>query len=103
MGENQTFEIGIISNPYPTITAENWQFVDYNGTAHNNLPENVNTLVQDGKERLTIIAKLTIIDTKPMNYGNYSLVTSNKYGNMTPITLSLMPEGENDSCGYCVI
>jgi hypothetical protein len=94
LGNNYTLEIGIISNPYPLVTSQSWSFVDYNGTLHDNLPDNVDVSFHPGVERLTIIVKLIITDAKSINYGNYCLVADNNYGNMTPVVLSVLPEGK---------
>ncbi|KAK2140049.1 hypothetical protein LSH36_1501g00011 [Paralvinella palmiformis] len=93
LGNNYTLEIGIVSNPYPLVTSQSWSFVDYNGTLHDNLPDNVDVSFHPGVERLTIIVKLIITDAKSINYDNYCLVAGNNYGNMTPVVLSVLPEG----------
>ncbi|KAK2142341.1 hypothetical protein LSH36_968g00017 [Paralvinella palmiformis] len=91
LGDNYTLEVGIISNPYPLVTSQSWSFVDYNGTLHDNLPDNVNVSVHSGVERLTTVVYLIITDTQTINYGNYCLVAGNTYGNMTPVTLTVLP------------
>lgn len=93
MGENYTLEIEILSNPQPTITSRSWSFVDYNGTQYDILPDNVYTYIEPGTQRLTVKAKLHITGTKSINYGNYTLYTGNKYGNMTSVTLVVAPKG----------
>ncbi|KAK2139411.1 hypothetical protein LSH36_1806g00000 [Paralvinella palmiformis] len=93
LGDNFTLEVGIVSNPYPLVTSQSWSFIDYNESLHDNLPDNVNVSVHPGVEHLTISVKLIITDAKYINYGNYCLVAGNNYGNMTPVTLSVVPEG----------
>ncbi|KAK2140400.1 hypothetical protein LSH36_1367g00001 [Paralvinella palmiformis] len=93
LGDNYTLEVGIISNPYPLVTSQSWSFVDYNGNLYDNMPDNVNVSVHPGEERLTIVVNLIITDTQTINYGNYSLVAGNTYGNMTPVTLTVAPIG----------
>ncbi|KAK2140440.1 hypothetical protein LSH36_1355g00002 [Paralvinella palmiformis] len=44
-------------------------------------------------KRLIIVAKLIITDARTINHGNYSRVAGNNFGNMTPVTLSIVPEG----------
>jgi len=77
LGDNYTLEVGVLSNPYPLITSQNWTFVDYNGTLYDTLPDNVITSIQLGFERLTIVAKLTIMETRNINYGKYTLKIGN--------------------------
>ncbi|KAK2142337.1 hypothetical protein LSH36_968g00018 [Paralvinella palmiformis] len=93
LGDNYTLEVGIVSNPFPLVTTQSWSFVGYNGTLYDNLPDNVNVSVHFGVERLTILVKLIVTDAKSINYGNYCLVAGNNYGNMTPVTQSVVPEG----------
>ncbi|KAK2140006.1 hypothetical protein LSH36_1518g00015 [Paralvinella palmiformis] len=92
LGDSCTLEVGVLSNPYPLVTSQNWTFVDFNGSLHDNLPDNVNVSVHPGVERLTILIRLILTDVKSINYGNYSLMAGNNHGNMTPVTLRIMPE-----------
>lgn len=93
-GVNYALEVGILSNPYPVLTPESWKFTDYNGTVHDVLPDNVHMTVQSSTSRLTLLAKLYIIDTNINNYGNYVLTAENPFGNMTPVVLGILPEGD---------
>ena len=98
IGQNLTLEVEILSNPEPNVTQESWSFVDYNGTIHDSLPDNVISYIQLGTGRLTIKAILTIINTDKINYGNYTLNTGNRFGNMTPVTLGIAPKGRLINC-----
>ena len=62
------------------------------------MPDNVNSYIQPGTGRLTIKAMLTIINTDNINYGNYTLNTGNRFGNMTPVTLGIAPKGRLINC-----
>ena len=96
LSHNYTLEVGILSNPPPIVTSQSWSFVDYNGTLHDNLPDNVNVSVHPGKDRLTIISTLIVTDAQYINYGNYTLMAGNNYGSMTPVILSVLSEGAFD-------
>jgi hypothetical protein len=98
IGQNLTLEVEILSNPQPIVTLESWSFIDYNGTLQDYLPDNVNSYIEPGTGRLTIKVKLTIINTDKINYGNYTLNTGNRFGNMTPVILGVAPKGRLINC-----
>jgi hypothetical protein len=98
IGQNLTLEVEILSNPQPIVTLESWSFIDYNGTLQDCLPDNVNSYIEPGTGRLTIKVKLTIINTDKINYGNYTLNTGNRFGNMTPVILGVAPKGRLINC-----
>ena len=93
LGTDYNISVIIQNNPFPDITHQSWSFIDFNGTQHNDLPDNVALLVESGLERLTILVKLLINDTQDDNYGNYTLTAGNVYGNMAPIVFSVLPRG----------
>ena len=68
--------------------------MDYNGTRHEVLPDNVNISEYIGKGRQTIVATLTITKTDKVNYGNYTLEVDNIIGQMPPVSVSVLPRGE---------
>ena len=94
IGDNYTLEIGIFGNPSPIVSDDNWTFTDYNGTRYEVLPDNVNTSVHPGTERLTIVATLTLNNTQNRNYGNYTLETGTDLGDMSPVLLTVVPIGK---------
>ena len=63
-------EIEILGIPSPMVSADNWSFRVYNRIRYSALPDNVHTSVHPGKERLSIVAKLTLTNTQNNNYGN---------------------------------
>ena len=89
LDHNYTISVWILSNPFPTITPQNWTFVDDNGTEHAKLPDNVYTWEQPVSDRLTIEANLHIDKADISNYGNYTLTTGNEYGLMLPLTFRI--------------
>ena len=83
--------VSILSNPPPNTTT--WTFVHYNGTLYSGLPDNVHTYTQPTAERLTIEAVLNITNTQDGNYGNYTLMSANDYGDTT-VNFTILPRSE---------
>ena len=95
LGGNYKLEGGIFSNPYPRIISEIWLFMGFNGTLLDVLLDNVIFSVCYGTGWLRTKAMLTIINAGNKNYGNNILIFGNNYGNMTPVILIVMPEGDS--------